>query len=146
ADANGDGITDVIDRALPAVLLATGRGTLERLPGELADGRFLGAARHAVGDVDGDGDVDLVQAHICFPGWQSPHGLWLNDGTGHLRFDRSGRMPQECLFPIGCLLADTDADGDLDLVIWQQDQQTQLLTNDGRGYFTNVTATHMPQL
>src|SRR5690606_17339256 len=43
ADANGDGITDVIDRGLPAVLLATGRGTLERLPGELADGRFLGA-------------------------------------------------------------------------------------------------------
>src|SRR5690606_1779091 len=32
------------------------------------------------------------------------------------------------------------------LVIWQQDQQTQLLTNDGRGYFTNVTASHMPQL
>src|SRR5690606_31321881 len=35
---------------------------------------------------------------------------------------------------------------DLDMVIWQDQRQTQLLTNDGRGYFTNVTATHMPHM
>jgi hypothetical protein len=78
----------------------------------------------AAGDVDGDGDIDLLVA-CGAPGWHrtnpAPPRLWLNDGRARFT-DASATLPPGILcmgspyFAIPLIL-DIDADGDEDLVI-----------------------------
>lgn len=75
-------------------------------------------AQLAVGDIDGDGDQDVVS------GGQA---IWLNDGAG--AFTDSG---QTIATGGEAKLADIDGDGDLDLV-----GTTTVLTNDGSGVFAD---------
>jgi len=66
----------------------------------------------ALGDLDGDGDLDAWVANLCCaPGLQIPNQIWLNDSLGN--FFNSG---QELgfVFSSGVDLGDLDGDGDLD--------------------------------
>ncbi len=96
------------------------------------------------GDVDGDGDVDLVQGvDALFPSG----GLRLlrNDGSGHYEASAQNAIPAVIMSPTGLALGDVDADGDLDLVVGNRSNlQNLLLINDGTGRFTDVTATDFP--
>lgn len=97
------------------------------------------------GDVDGDGDVDLVVSND-----HSPNQLLLNDGTGAFVDATAGRLVTPSGgFPSNASyegdLADLDGDDDLDLVFCNDhDLANRVYLNDGLGFFTDVTATALP--
>jgi hypothetical protein len=85
----------------------------------------------ALGDVDGDGDLDAVLAHMQ----QTPSEIWLNDGTGRL-VDSGQRLTA---WAHGLGLADFDHDGDLDLFVTcaSYAYRSRVYLNDGAGEFTD---------
>jgi hypothetical protein len=91
-----------------------------------------------LGDVDGDGDTDLLLP--C----GSDQQLFLNDGTGH--FAPGGSFPPDGQdFTLG----DVDDDGDLDafgaLYTSSANFRADLLyINDGQGHFADETGTRLP--
>ena len=105
-----------------------------------------GAIAIAVGDVDGDGYVDvLTGSHDRFMhaiiGVRNR--LWLNDRTGRFR-DFTARLTavSDATFDVG--LADVDGDMDLDAFIanggnFKSGEQSLLYLNDGSGNFTDAT-------
>ena len=109
-----------------------------------AVGGFRGRLRQvAVGDVDGDGDLDLYA-----PGsWGETDALFVNDGTGHFTDEAAARLPAGLASRAGATrFGDVDGDGDLDLVVtdWGETPPTspgtaRLYLNDGAGVFTDAT-------
>ena len=71
----------------------------------------------AMGDVDGDGDLDLVLANggVCPSGCPLFNELFLNDGTGRF-FDATSRMPVDGDLTESVVLGDVDGDDDLDII------------------------------
>ncbi|MBI5849952.1 MAG: VCBS repeat-containing protein [Planctomycetes bacterium] len=105
------------------------------------------AWRICAGDIDGDGDLDIVAG--TDQGGYAPRyvqGLiYINDGTTHFTSEGAARLPSIQVYRYtsqNCTaLADFDGDGDLDLVLGGRysiyyDRSIRLLRNDGRGYFT----------
>ncbi len=111
---------------------------------------YLGDAE--AGDVDGDGDLDLVLADwggppfaVGAPGGQTR--LWLNDGDGGFTDATAARLPVDLIGMSWDLeLVDVDDDGDLDLLIsCKLCTGGRLYANDGAGVFSDVTAGRLPQ-
>ncbi|MDH3402887.1 MAG: VCBS repeat-containing protein [Acidobacteriota bacterium] len=102
-----------------------------------------------VGDLDGDGDLDLVFANggnFASPGSPQVQRVYVNDGTGVFTDESAARLGFSALAR-GAELGDVDGDGDLDLVFAQDfDRQPALFVNDGNGFFTDVTAEQLPAL
>lgn len=97
-----------------------------------AAGRLPATVANAVtaGDVDGDGDLDLVLGNA------GPELLLLNDGTAHFTVAGPERLPPLANVTQDVMLADVDRDGDLDLVVANDDGTGSLLyRNDGQGTF-----------
>ena len=107
---------------------------------------FFGSSL-ALGDIDGDGDLDLVIGSGSWLGGQDV--LFLNNGSGVFTDVTAARLPTTTLsYNASVALADFDGDGDLDLLLGRGGQglawllHDSLLLNDGRGNFTDATATH----
>lgn len=143
-DVDGDRAPDlvIVGAAQSQLLLNTGTGgkfrnvTATNLPTHTST--MYGVA---MGDVDGDRDVDLVL------GSQSgQHELFLNDGTG--KFTRAGaaRMPQVGLGAWDAKLVDVDGDKDLDLLLGLSSAAQQMLFLNTLGSFADVTAKRMPRM
>lgn len=86
----------------------------------------------ALGDVDGDGWVD-----VYFCGLERGNVLYRN--LGNWKFEditASAGVACPGQFSTGCALVDIDGDGDLDLLVNSLGGGTRLFLNDGKGRFT----------
>lgn len=85
----------------------------------------------SIGDVDRDGDPDLVLAKGRH--WPLNNLVLRNDGRGHFVSEPVADSPDRTYT---AALADLDGDGDLDLVVSNDRPDRKLVyLNDGRGYF-----------
>ncbi|MFO0983368.1 MAG: VCBS repeat-containing protein [Planctomycetota bacterium] len=87
----------------------------------------------AMGDMDGDGDPDIV---LGAPGEQNR--LFLGDGRGAFT-DVTGPLPAIGDVAGGVAIGDVDGDQDLDLVIGNQGTQDRLYLNNRAGSFMDAT-------
>lgn len=103
----------------------------------------LFAGGGAVGDVDNDGDLDV----LIVPGNSGPNLLYLNQGGSGFTEDAASaglaftKTATETYRQSGPVFADLDGDGDLDLFLGGlEGDPSQVFQNDGAGIYTNVTA------
>jgi subtilisin family serine protease len=93
----------------------------------------------ALGDLDGDGDVDAYTANSELDG-ALPDEIWLNDGSG-LFIDSGQRLGDTLSRAVA--LGDLDGDGDLDAFIANgisergRSEADRVWLNDGHGVFTD---------
>jgi hypothetical protein len=153
-DVNGDGFPDILVgtayQTQSRLYLGDGFGgfrdvTATHLPqieASIGDMEF--------GDVDGDGDLDVVLADWgSLPISSSPGGrtmLWLNDGSGHFSDATAAQMPDILVKGSWEIeFVDVDNDYDLDILISSRNLMGSLLfENDGKGHFSDVTAGRLP--
>ena len=117
-----------------AILLGDGNGGLTFSDEVVAPGNPW---MMAVGDIDGDGNVDCVSANSG----NNTVAVVRGDGQGGLLPAESYSSGQN--FPLAIDLGDLDGDGDLDLIVSNfgvfgaQNGQWRLWENDGQGNFIN---------
>ncbi len=146
-DFDGDGNADV--------LVGTTYETQSQLYRGLGGGAFgndtavslpagaLSVGDLAAGDVDGDGDLDVLLADWGPGSPLSNDGartrLWLNDGLGHFTDVTETHTPNAWVrFSWDVELVDVDNDGDLDaLISCKSCNGSRLFLNDGVGFFSD---------
>ncbi|MBJ6107847.1 VCBS repeat-containing protein [Hymenobacter sp. BT523] len=100
----------------------------------------------AMGDMDGDGDLDLVVASNYAAGSSNPAfatlGVRRNDGNGVFS---NGSDNSAGLSPQSVVLADVDGDGDLDVLAASSTSTgtVTVLLNDGSGTLTNAPSVNV---
>src|SRR5687768_8619192 len=148
-DLNRDGFTDIVVgttyQTQSRLYLGTGKGVFREVTST-----HLPASRHSVGDlepgdVDGDGDLDLVLADWGPGNNMTNDGertrLWINDGAGRFTDATDARVPPTRIrFSWDLELADVDNDYDLDILVsCKRCANSTLFRNDGRGTFAEDT-------
>lgn len=99
------------------------------------------SANVSMGDLDRDGDLDIVLAK----GRHTPilDRVLLNDGKGHFTSADLGPVPDRTYT---AAIADLDSDGDLDILTSNDTPDRKLVyTNDGKGRFTIAGTWGVPE-
>ena len=142
-DVDGDGDLDAVfvqrcEGCSNELWLNDGSGRFTIGPG-LGGGSVSRTSDIALGDVDGDGDLDAYLANPSGTISGSTDSVWLNDGFG--RFHDSGWRPPSGS-STGVRLADLDGDRDLDAFLTRAYFRggffffrEEVWFNDGQGHF-----------
>ena len=89
----------------------------------------------ALGDVDGDGLVDIFLARVG-----GPSALYRNLGNWKFKdITRESGLELKGRSTLGATFVDIDGDGDLDLLVTSLGGPNGLFLNDGHAHFTEVT-------
>jgi hypothetical protein len=157
-DFDGDGDEDVLFGVFGSGWLVTNNGAGQLgVRGHLLNTSdiLIGPVSVAAGDLDGDEDLDAIVAVCCGTVVYGSSGqrhhpastqVWLNDGTGRLRF--RGQLLGD-LGGQAVALGDLDGDGDLDAFLGNafstrdaqgtlsRNEPNTIWLNDGTGQFTD---------
>lgn len=160
-DVNGDGLTDIYIGGARGqagqLYLQTANGFSKKEIPDFKTYSFNDVTSAFFFDCDGDGDLDLFTggggnfADATSGNYQNQ--LFINDGKGNFTLKR-GALP---IINTNCGAAipiDYDGDGNMDLFIgsrsvpqnYGEDPHSYILHNDGKGNFTDVTASVAPAL
>ncbi|MEM7552267.1 MAG: VCBS repeat-containing protein [Bacteroidota bacterium] len=149
-DIDNNGVPDIVigNNGQNALLINDGKGYF-RDETEKRLGKFADITQDlTLGDVDNDGDQDLLVGN------EDANRILINDGNGFFEDQSSDRLPYraEPEETREVDIADIDGDGDLDLLYGNVQafvenalRQNRLLLNDGKGFFTDITETHLPK-
>lgn len=156
ADVNRDGWNDIIITNVGGQLnrLYMNRGSSN--PGFFSDvtstNMPLNTSNHttnvAAGDVDSDGDLDLIMSNGGSTAAQL-NRLLINNGSGVFADETTTRLPATLTWAVDVDFSDVNGDGCLDIVEANYNSQNRLYLN-GRsganctGVFTDVTSTSLP--
>ncbi len=144
--ANGRGFSSPQQQQRNRLYINDGNGffvdeTSLRLPTTL-----LGYTRDVeFGDVDGDGDMDLLIVNT----FNTQSWLLINDGSGFFTHD-SAALPTSSFSGSDGDFGDVDNDGDLDIIFTNSGTSAfgtgidKLYINDGTGLFSDETGTRLP--
>ena len=145
-DLNGDGHTDILVgttyQTQSRLYLGSGSGAFREVTATHLPKSPLSVGDVEFGDVDDDGDLDIVLAdwgpgnNMVNDGGRTR--LWLNDGQARFSNAADDRMPMTRIrFSWDLELTDVDNDYDLDvLVSCKRCGNSTLFRNDGKGTFT----------
>ena len=131
------------------VAVARGAAITHGFPFGFRYGPEMMAGGAAGGDIDGDGDIDLVVLRGAQTGPGAllrPPTVLLNDG--HAQFTdatansglSAAHLNPETQIHNGAYLFDLDGDGDLDLLLGALQAPPEIWRNDGAGHFTRDPA------
>ncbi len=149
-DVNNDGFLDVIIGNLNQVnfcMINNGDGsftneTTARLPGTIKSTDYA-----LLEDIDGDGDLDLFFAN------RDGNEILINNGTGVFEDQSAQRLPQGVNMDTRkACFGDVNNDGKPDLFLANvqfnsnEDPQNRLYINESNGFFTDLTASLLPQM
>ncbi len=138
-DIDSDGDMDLVvnrQNLAPILLFRNdGTGHFEDISDNSSLGYFPTGLGASLGDVDNDGDLDMYTG----AGYSDPNYLYLNDGSGYF-VDATSESGANCTnYTRGTDFFDVDNDGDLDLIVANENRSAQLFINDGTGHFAEVT-------
>jgi hypothetical protein len=147
-DVDGDGDFDlVVANAFgqqPRLYLNSGLGVFTDVTATHLPALTLNSFAVAGGDVDKDGDLDLIftdSGTTTFGGTGGQPRCFINDGTGHFTNETAARLPVTNITScVDADLLDADNDFDLDLIVVSRDgTPSRLFLNNGSGVFTSGT-------
>ncbi|MEL6497422.1 MAG: FG-GAP-like repeat-containing protein [Planctomycetota bacterium] len=150
-DIDGDGDLDLVvaNELNNRVLLNDGDGSFTDNT-EAAIGLRAGEeTREAdLGDIDGDGDLDLVFANVGWSNFPPGDKVLINDGRGVFADESTSRIPFINEFSVDADFADIDGDGDLDIVTARiaggLSRPATVFVNDGDGFFSDESDSFIP--
>ena len=142
-DLNNDGNLDVVIAVLGSppsqVYLGRGDGTFSlNNTGLGISSGTLDSMDIAIGDIDGDGDLDIAEANLA-----NNNLIYLNPGHGKFNLVTAGTLtssPSSSNNNATVAFADLDADGDLDIVVSCVGDPNYLFIGDGNGGFAAAVA------
>ena len=149
-DINLDGAPDILigNNGQNNLLINDGKGhfkdeTTERF------GEFIYVTQDlSLGDIDNDGDQDLLVGN------EDANRILINNGKGFFEDQSARRLTYRSAAEETreVDVADIDGDGDLDMLygnvqafVEGAPRQNRLLLNDGKGFFSDITSTHLPK-
>ena len=128
-DVDGDGALDVVfvnRLSRNRLYINDGSGVFEDATAVFLPTHDDWSLDVALGDVDGDRDLDMVVANF-----NEQNKLYLNDGSGLFEEVTSTHLPVDSDSSLGIVLGDSDGDGDLDIVV-ANFGDNRLYTSKGR--------------
>ena len=142
-DADGDGDVDIavaVEGGPNRLYLNDGSGHFTDVTEE--PGRFPSIPAFTedlrAGDIDGDGDLDLVSANLVDYQDSRRGGqlrIYINDGRGFFKDETQQRIALMATRSYDVNLGDLDSDGDLDLFVTGYGETNRVYANDGTGVF-----------
>jgi hypothetical protein len=141
ADIDNDGDLDLAasrqNGANTMLYRNDGTGHFMDISANSSVGLLPSAVGISFGDVDNDGDQDMYIA----AGFTRPNYLFLNDGSGYFTDFTAESETGSTNYSRGSNFLDIDNDGDLDLIVANENTNAQLFINDGAGHFTDASET-----